>query len=751
MATLKDVAARAGVSVATVSYCINKTHNLSAETRTRINQAISELNYIPNSQARSLKSQTSREICAIFPDLENLYYNEFLKGMLMQAENMNYSLNVSCSYNDMRKEQTLIENAISKNSAGILLVTCQPQNTAFFRNTLLKHKQETVFLDRMPSKIDAVYFGFDNYATVQYLTQRLINSNFRDIALLTGPDNLFSESECIAAFQDTMDEAGLYYGGKHQLTTDTTKEGAFKVSLQTWIDDPPQAIITSSQALCQGVIEACHLASLRIPEDICLITLDVDNWNLSSFYPNIIRTTRPAYALGAQSCQALIDMVEHSEKPENRFHLLRDTITNYPIRLPMPRNLNLENSDLSVGTLNIAAANLPTVRAIQAVSQEFYHKYHVRLNFDLLGLKELFTVITKDSQQEHPRYDIYLYDTSWFSYLFETGCLKDITDEIYSNPEMLHYFIPKNLSNCCRGNRYYGFPIIGGTQFLLYRRDLFSDQELGLKYKKNHKLSLRPPKTWKEFNAIARFFTRKYNPDSPTEYGTAIAMGLNEELALEFEPRLWSHGGSFFDTHGHLCLNSPQNARAMASFKESLRYSKPDIFSTQEAFPEFSKGNVAMIITFTEYAAQIQNSFHSEYLHKSGYSEIPGRTPVNVGWHLGVPKICPKIGYVTRLFHWLHKRHTSYYMSILSGASALEYPYKNHELRKLYPWMDLTLDAMDACRSRIYPLKKLNGYLPPHEFEAILCDVLRTLPDGSQDISGYLDTMQRQVVRALSS
>ena len=197
MATLKNVAARAGVSVATVSYCINNTHNLSAETRARINQAISELNYIPNSQARSLKSQTSREICAIFPDLENLCYNEFLKGMIMQAENMNYSLNVSCSYNDMRKEQTLIENAISKNSAGILLITCQPQNTEFFRNTLLKHKQETVFLDRMPSKIDAIYFGFDNYTTVQYLTQRLINSNFKDIALLTGPDNLFSESECI--------------------------------------------------------------------------------------------------------------------------------------------------------------------------------------------------------------------------------------------------------------------------------------------------------------------------------------------------------------------------------------------------------------------------------------------------------------------------------------------------------------------------------------------------------------------------
>ena len=86
MITLKDVAARAGVSVAAVSYCINGTRTLSPDTRARILQAAAELNYIPNAQARNLKSCSSREICVIFPDLESLCYNEFLKGMLMQAE-----------------------------------------------------------------------------------------------------------------------------------------------------------------------------------------------------------------------------------------------------------------------------------------------------------------------------------------------------------------------------------------------------------------------------------------------------------------------------------------------------------------------------------------------------------------------------------------------------------------------------------------------------------------------------------------
>lgn len=748
MATLKDVAKRAGVSIATVSYCINNSHNLSPETRARINKAIAELNYIPNSQARNLKRKTSRDICAIFPSLENQCYSEFLKGIIMQCETANYSLNISCSYNDVATEQKLIQDAISKGSAGILLVSCQPENTEFFQSTIVKHDIPAVFLDRMPDRIDAIYFGFDNFNSVHYLTQRLINSNFRDLLLVCGPGNLFSDSECIAAFQDAIDNAGTTPHGE-VLTSDGTKEGAFKVSLQSWIENPPQAIIASSQSICQGVIEACNLANLRIPEDICILTLGVDNWNHSSFYPHIIRTSRPAYALGMQGCQALINLVEGSEEPENRFHLLKDGITDYPLRLPMPRNPYLEQPDLSVGTLNIACTDLPTIQAIKAVSLHFYHKYHLRLNFEIMKFHDLFETIQKDAHRDTPIYDIYLYDSSWFYYLQQTGCLKDLTEDVYAMPEMRRYFIQKNLDNCTVNDRIYGFPVVGGTQFLLYRKDLFNDPDLCQSYKRNHNISLRPPVTWKEFNAIARFFTREFNPDSPTPYGTAIATGLNEELALEFEPRLWSHGGSFFDTHGHLCMNTPQNARAVTNMVEAFNYSEPNVYSNQDVFAEFSKGNVAMIVSFTEYAAQVQNRSHSEYLHKSGYATIPGKTPVNVGWHFGVSPNCRKMPYISRFFHWLHARHNSYYMSILSGASSLEYPYKNHELKKLYPWIDLTADAMEMCRSRIYPQKTQTGYLQPNQFESVLCEALRTKPQTPAEVSRCLDDIQQNTLRLM--
>ncbi len=750
MITLKDVAAKAGVSIATVSYCINGTHNLRPETRARINEAIAELNYIPNSQARNLKRRTSREICAIFPDLDNLCYSEFLQGILMQAESSNYSLNISCSYNDISNEQILIRNAISKNYAGILLVTCQPQNTAFFREVLYKHKTETIFLDRLPSKIDAIYFGFNNYDTLYYLTGQLIANDFEDIALLTGPDNFFSESECIAGYQDAMDSAGLPISQGRQITSDMTKESAFSMYLHMWTNNPPQAIITSSQALCQGVIEACNLTNQRIPEDVCIITLDVDNWNRSSFYPHVIRTTRPAYAMGVQSCQALIAVAEHTEKPENRFHILQDTISNYPLSLPKPKKVKVTQTSDAIATLNIAAADLPTIHAIKALSQEFYNKHHIRLNFEIMEMKDLFSLILHDSLREQPLYDIYLYDTSWFSFLVHKNCLRDLTDVFFTSPDVSRSFMQQNLHNCTYHNRHYGFPIIGGTQFLLYRKDLFNDPELCAKYKLDHKISLRPPKTWKEFNSIACFFTREFNPDSPTLYGTAIPTGLNEELSLEFEPRMWSHGGGFYDIHGHLCMNSPQNASAVASFMESCRYSQKGLFSSQETFSEFTKGHLAMLITFTEYATQLQSSPHSEYLYRNGYSMIPGRTPINVGWHFGVPNNCPQLEYTMKLFHWLLQRHTSYYTSILGGSSALEFPYNNHELVKMYPWIRLTQDSMETCRSRNYPLKKSNGLLAPNEFEAILCDCLRTFPQTQQEISGCLDDMQSKIIHALS-
>ena len=89
MITLKEVATRAGVSIATVSYCVNGTKSVSAATRSKVMKAIEELNYVPNAAARSLKSESIMEIGVVFPDIDDYYRSEILKGIVDQSEGKN--------------------------------------------------------------------------------------------------------------------------------------------------------------------------------------------------------------------------------------------------------------------------------------------------------------------------------------------------------------------------------------------------------------------------------------------------------------------------------------------------------------------------------------------------------------------------------------------------------------------------------------------------------------------------------------
>ena len=82
MATLKDVAEKAGVSIATVSNCINNTKTVKPATRAKIMQIIEELNYIPNASAKSLKSEASRAIGVVFPDIDDSCHADILKGII---------------------------------------------------------------------------------------------------------------------------------------------------------------------------------------------------------------------------------------------------------------------------------------------------------------------------------------------------------------------------------------------------------------------------------------------------------------------------------------------------------------------------------------------------------------------------------------------------------------------------------------------------------------------------------------------
>lgn len=747
MTTLEDVAKLAGVSIATVSYVINETKSVKQETKMRVLDAIDQLNYIPNTSARKLREAQRNEIGIVFPHMDDPYYSEILKGIIYDAEEQDYSISVAFSYNHPEKEKKIIQDFIGRNVCGLLIVTCQPGNTDFFQNSIIRYNIPTVFIDHMPRGLDVNFLSFDNYSTMYSLTQKLLDQGYEKISLFTGDTEILGEYDCLCAFVDAHAQKHVDIDYRLVKSGDMTKESAFSMLMEILKDDIPQAILSSSEVITTGLTEALKLCHIRIPEEVLILTLGIECWNSSNYHPGILHTSRRAYTLGRECTQLLIQNIHQPEFFEKKFMLHHDRFDKDTLVVSHPRKL------LPVAKKNrqlrIAVTALPTIHALELVAKDFSVLHDVDISFTYVSLRDLHKLICQDSKKEKGEYDIYLFDVSWLTYLSQEKCLMDLTDIILSPDFDTSHMIKKNLDNANYKGHQYGLPIIGGTNLLFYRKDIFEDLSVKRSFQEQHHLPLRPPRTWAEFNGIARYFTKEYNPDSPTRFGTAITGSLDEEMFLELIVRLWSYGGGFFDQNNRFIINSPANIKGFQSIMDTCNYISGDPFtqSRQQSFQQFASGDVAMIISFTEYASELKEFLSSDATLKIGYSTMPGRVPANVGWHLGVSQTTENLDIIVKFFKWLCDKNISYYMTILDGQSVMDYPYHNHELLKLYPWLEITEEGIGLSRSRLYPYKKNSTSLPSYQLETALTDVFKNIYQNNVPIPEALELGQQEMLR----
>ena len=751
MTTLKDVAKQAGVSLATASYCVNNSKSLRGETRAKIMKAVEELNYIPNAGARNLKVSKSNEIGVVTPEIDDHAHSEILKGIVSAAEEMGYILNIAFSYNNPKMEQKLIKELISKNVAGLIIMTCQPNNIEFFRKTILERDIPNVFLERFPVGLDVNFYAFDDYKTCYQLTKKLIDKGYRDIALVSGSNNLFAGYDSASGFIDAHDDCHISYQQSQIIETNMTKESAFRETMYNLVASPPQAIITISEALAKGVLEACSICNIKVPQDVCVLYLGEESWNKTNYYPDVIPTIRTVYTMGKIATETLINDIANPNNSEKTFNLLQDKGIVGNIEIPSPPRVATEKT-VEKQVVKVLVTEMPTTKALEALTRNFALEYNAEFQFDFVSYRELIETIRSDGDKGNNEYDLYLYDVSWLTYLANAEVLLDLTPFLTSNEKLLKSFVPKNMENCKYKDKYFGIPIIGGANILFYRRDLFESTTIQRMFNEQHRLPLRAPRTWSEFNGIARFFTKKYNENSPTEYGTAITGYINEEMALEIQIRLWGLNGGFYDEDGRLSLVTPQNIKAFKHLLETNKYVERDASETSisQSFQDFGAGKTAMLISYSEYATQIRDEIHGDIISRIGYAQLPGTKAANVGWNLGVNKHSDKLPLIEKYFEWIGQKQTSYYMTILSGQSTVAEPYKNHELLKLYPWMELTEEGQSRAKSRIYPYRGNGSLIPPYQVEEVLCQMFAKMKEKPEAIKRILAIGEKKIQRLFS-
>ena len=316
MVTIRDVAQRAGVSTATVSYVINETRRVSDETRTKVLAAVEELGYRPNRIARSLVRGETHTIGLILPDNANPFFAEIARGVEDTSFARGYNVILCNSYGDLDKELRYANVLIEKQVDGILLVSAG-MNTEHI--LLLQARRIPVgVVDRDIPDVSVDKMLTDNLNGGRLATNHLIELGHRRIACITGPSEVNASAERVTGYRQAHEKSGIPVDEALVVKGDFQCESGYQRARDLLIsEDPPTGIFACNDMMAIGAIGAAVQMGLAVPVDLSVV--GYDNIRLSAFTnPPLTTIIEPQYEQGVLAARRLLERISDPNLPPRR-------------------------------------------------------------------------------------------------------------------------------------------------------------------------------------------------------------------------------------------------------------------------------------------------------------------------------------------------------------------------------------------------------------------------------------------------
>jgi len=312
MINIKDVAELAGVSITTVSHVINQTRYVSEELVERVNKAMAELDYHPNTLARSLRSGRTKTIGLVIPDISNQFFAEVSRKIEDKGFEYGYSVILCNTDDDSSKEKSYIDVLVANQVDGIVFISAGEvsDNLAKTFNSNLP----IVIADRDVQDIQSDIVLVDNYLGGYDATRYLIRLGHRRIGCITGPSPVTPSAQRLQGFRDAMQESGL------QVDPALIAAGDFRyqsgeAAMQKLLGQPPPptAVFAFNDMMAMGAIRAVYNNGLKIPEDFSLIGFD-DIPLSRAIYPTLTTMAQPIVEMANLVVDLLVEKIRLREK-----------------------------------------------------------------------------------------------------------------------------------------------------------------------------------------------------------------------------------------------------------------------------------------------------------------------------------------------------------------------------------------------------------------------------------------------------
>jgi len=329
--TIRDVARRAGVSVATVSRFINRNAVTSRDVSERIQKVMDELNYVPHATARQLATRKTRVIGLLLTNMYHDFFAPLLSGIEAVVTQNGYNLLVATHRSRMQKNH---EPPVGSHNTDGLLVFADSLDDAQITR-LYSRKFPLVLIHRTPPDNFAIpYVTVENHTAARNIVEHLISQHGkRNIVLVRGPaqhEDAYWREE---GYKLALQSHGLPFRKELVLSGEFERDIAY-ASMREFLADSPtfDALFASDDDSALGALKALNESGRRVPEDIALVGFN--DINLSSFVtPPLTTVHAPTEQVGRVAAQQLFRILEN-ETP--------DPVTLLPTQVILRRSCGCE-------------------------------------------------------------------------------------------------------------------------------------------------------------------------------------------------------------------------------------------------------------------------------------------------------------------------------------------------------------------------------------------------------------------------
>jgi LacI family transcriptional regulator len=273
MATMKQVAERAGVSISTVSHVINNTRVVSNDVRQRVLGIIDEMRYIPSAVARSLKNDKTNTIGVLVPNSSNPYFAELIGWIEDAAFELGYNIILCNAHGGAQKQTAYLRLLMEKRIDGLVLIASGADDE---QALLLRYDAVPIVqLERALPGLDADLVLAGQEEGGYEATRHLIELGHRDIVCVSGPADLPRTRERVGGYMRAMQEAGLPVTHDHIVHEEFTSAGGHAAFTRLLArPQRPTAVFVTSDLMALGGLCAAGAAGVRVPAQLSVAGFD---------------------------------------------------------------------------------------------------------------------------------------------------------------------------------------------------------------------------------------------------------------------------------------------------------------------------------------------------------------------------------------------------------------------------------------------------------------------------------------------